>query len=94
MLSSAAAKRLVLYCRRSKTEPPEYVERGRRRVPYVGQRLREVVWADVEVHEILLAADDPEVWERLLKQIGERYRWSLLDLCCAMTLQAERHTAA
>jgi hypothetical protein len=90
MLSDAAARRLVHYCRRVPLTEPEFVDEHGRQLRYVGGALREVVWRDVEVRDALLAAEDRGVWAALLEDLwrvgmGDQ-GLSLLDLASAMSL--------
>jgi hypothetical protein len=103
MLSDAAIRRLVHYCRRAPLTAPDFVEmRGEgvmdgRSVRYVGAELRRVVWRDVEVREVLLAAAERAVWDTLLEELAERgarsHGLDLLDLVSAMSLEAARTTS-
>jgi len=72
MLSDAGVRRLVHYCRRVPLTPSEFVAENGRDVRYVGPLLRRVVWRDVEVREVLLAADDRAVWDALLEELAAR----------------------
>jgi hypothetical protein len=102
VLSDAAVRRLVHYCRRAASTSPDFVEmRGEgvmdgRHVRYVGADLRRVVWRDVEVRDALLAAEERAVWEAPLEVLAARgarsQGLSLLDLVTAMSL--ERAAAA
>jgi len=104
MLSNAALRRLVAYCRRAPRTPPEFVEvRGEgvlngRAIRYIGPELRRVVWADVEVRDALLrAGDDRAAWDALLEELAVRgarsHGLDLLDLVTAMSLEAARSTS-
>jgi hypothetical protein len=78
--------------------PPEFVEvRGegvmdRRNMRYVGAELRRVVWRDVEVRDVLLAAEDRAVWDALNDLLTAHgaagHGLSLLDLVTAMSVES------
>jgi hypothetical protein len=93
-LTESAARRLALYCKRARLGPYEHVDRpypgvrhNVRRVRYVNKRLRELVYSDTEVRNVLLQDD---LFDALVQGLGA-HRGDLLDLCCAMTLEAERN---
>jgi hypothetical protein len=97
VLSDAAVRRLVHYCRRAPLTPPDFVEMpgegvmNGRHVRYVGAEMRRGVWRDVEVRDALLAAEDRAVWGALfedLRRVGAGNQvLNLLDLVAAMSLE-------
>jgi hypothetical protein len=97
MLSDAAERRLVHYCRRAPLTPPDFVEmRGEgvmngRHVRYVGPELRRVVWSDVEVRDALLqpgaGSVDGPLADVLRRRGAENQGLNLLDLATAMALE-------
>jgi hypothetical protein len=95
-LSGDGVDRLIDYCRRVTDESHELVDRpfGERqyrqvrRVPYVGPRLREFVREDVEVREALLRMEF-KVLKEAMGFHGPGSAGNLLDLMCAMSLEAE-----
>jgi hypothetical protein len=93
MLSDDAQRRLIHYCRRAATSPPEYISQDygchQRNVRYVDRHLRELVWNDTEVREALLHAG----FDAVLAQMPAGQALSLLDLCTAMALEAARRAA-
>jgi hypothetical protein len=93
VLSDAAVRRLALYCRRGRIADREVVEE-RVSVPYPGRRLRELVWADPEVRDALLAVDDRSAWDELVEQVVAHglgdLAFDVLDLATSMSLEASR----
>jgi hypothetical protein len=100
MLTDLAARRLAMYCQRSATMKRDSVERSygattRRAVSYTNAQLRELVWRDKEVRDVLLQDDLFGALADMLRRRGhERHYGDLLDLATAMSLEAEQHTAA
>ena len=99
VLNDAAWRRLAHYCRRAADGPAEYVHRpdamplrGGREVRYVNKRLRAIVWADQEVRDALLDAEFEQLAAGLERR-GCRRVLDLLDLMCAMSLEAEQRAA-
>jgi hypothetical protein len=93
MLSDAALRRLVHYCRRVEQTPSEFVDVDGRNVRYVGGELRRLVWRDVEVRDALLAAGDDcgprGALAGALEAVGAvGFGLNLLDLVTAMSLEA------
>jgi hypothetical protein len=93
LLSEAAQRRLVQYCRRAAVTERDLVlrnvMRSRRHVPYVNEQLRRIVWADEEVRDALLVDENAEGLAAVLERHRCPRRLDLLDLMCAMTLEAE-----
>jgi hypothetical protein len=101
MLTDLAARRLAMYCQRSATMKRDSVERpyghGVRHVSYTNEQLRELVWRDKEVRDVLLQDDLFGALADMLRRRGhERHYGDLLDLATAMSLEAEtcEHPAA
>lgn len=94
--SEPATRRLALYCKRAARGPYDFVERrygterqSVRRVKYVNRELREIVWRDTEVRDLLLQDDAFTALTHGLRH----HHGDVLDLMCAMSLEAERRPA-
>jgi hypothetical protein len=95
MLSEAAQRRLVMYCRRAAVAPTEWVHRdvcGGRTVPYSDPALRALVWNDVEVRTALRSDDCTPggVLGGVLRRHRCPHGLSLLQLRSDVDLEAER----
>jgi hypothetical protein len=95
MLSESAQRRLVMYVKRAKVAPPEHVHRPGlgRRVRYLPAELRQIVWGDVEVRDVLLDDANLDELAGMVTDRGVPGCYALLDLMCAMSLEAERREA-
>lgn len=90
MLSDAAARRLRAYCSRARRSRSDICATpSGREVRYISADLRRVIWNDVAVRDVLIAAgEDRNAWDALVASVGRDRGLALLDLVSAMSLEA------